>query len=527
MPTIERTAAAATLDDDLLFAEEGDQQPEAGRPETWKLVIADDEEEVHALTRMVLSGFSFEGRGLSFLSAFSGEETKKLLEDNPDTAVVLLDVVMEKDDAGLAVVRHIREDLQNRFARIILRTGHPGQAPEHEVVSTYDINDYKSKTELTAQKLFTAVTAALRSYRDIRTIEKNRCGLELILGSTGELFEIKALEKFAGGVLSQLSELIRVGSDGPALMPSGFAARRQHGEFRIMAGAGSYREHVGEPVQAVVSDEMRLELQQVIDRRASLFEQDRFYGYFATKGGIANVVAMECGRRLSPLDHDLIRILASNVGIAFDNVYLNREIEDTQREVIHTLGEVVETRSQETALHTVRVGESAGLLTRLAGLGEDEARLVELAAPMHDIGKIGIPDQVLNKPGKLNGAEYELMKTHTNLGYDILRKSSRPIMQAAATVALQHHEKWDGSGYPQGLAGDGIHIYGRIVGVCDVFDALSNQRVYRDVVAVEHVIEIMRSERGKHFDPKLIDLFLEHLDEFTAIQERNAAENAD
>ncbi len=525
MSTFERSEAAVIDNEELFFANESEMEPKLGRPDTWKLVIADDEEEVHALTRMVLAGFSFEGRGLEFLSAYSGEEAKELLARNPDTAVVLLDVVMERDDAGLAVVRHIREDLHNRISRIILRTGHPGQAPEHEVISNYDINDYKSKTELTAQKLYTSVTAALRSYRDIQTIEKSRRGLETIIGATGDLFGMQALERFSAGVLRQMAELVRVGSDGPTLMPCGFTATRRGGEFRILAGSGRFEAKLGEAIRTVIDEDVRTDLLRVLDDRCSRFEGDRFFGYFAARGSVENLVYMECGREATDLDRDMMSILSANVGIAYDNIYLNREIEDTQKEVIHTLGEVVETRSQETAHHTVRVGESSGLLARLAGLGEEEAKLLQLAAPMHDVGKIGIPDEILNKPGKLSPREYEQMKTHTSLGHDILRKSNRRIMTAAATIALQHHEKWDGSGYPAGLAGDDIHVHGRIVCICDVFDALSNQRVYRDMVALDHVIEIMRLERGKHFDPGMLDIFLENVDKFVAIQNRHSTES--
>lgn len=525
MAMFDRNEAAVLDNDELLFASESEAEPRVGRPETWKLVIADDEEEVHALTRMVLSGFTFEGRSLEFLSAYSGEEAMELIAGNPDTAVVLLDVVMESEDAGLAVVRHIRENLHNRISRIILRTGHPGQAPEQEVVSNYDINDYKSKTELTSQKLYTSVTAALRSYRDIRTIEKSRLGLESIIDATGDLFEIQAPERFAGGVLHRMSDLLQAGSAGPALCPCGLAAARRGGEFRVVAGSGRFEGKVGETLRNAVPEEVRRRLIAALDDSADGFAADRFYGYFRSSGGDENLVYMECGRELTDLDRDMLRTLSANVGIAFDNLSLNREIEDTQREVIHTLGEVVETRSRETAHHTVRVGESSGLLARLAGLGEKESRLLQLAAPMHDVGKIGIPDEILNKPGKLTPGEFEQMKTHTTLGYDILRKSERRIMKAAATIALQHHEKWDGSGYPAGLSGEDIHVNGRIVCICDVFDALSNQRVYRDVVAPDHVVEIMRLERGKHFDPELLDLFLAHIDEFVAIQNRHSADS--
>ncbi len=178
------------LNDDLLFAEETAASPtHQHQRESWKLMIVDDEEEIHRVTRLALNDFSFEDRGLSFISAFSGEEAKALLQEHPDTAVVLLDVVMESEHAGLDVARYIRETLNNKLVRIILRTGRPGQAPEKRVIMDYDINDYKEKSELTVQKLTTSVITALRSHRDLHIIDRNRRGLLQIINASAQLFE--------------------------------------------------------------------------------------------------------------------------------------------------------------------------------------------------------------------------------------------------------------------------------------------------------------------------------------------------
>lgn len=196
---------------------------------------------------------------------------------------------------------------------------------------------------------------------------------------------------------------------------------------------------------------------------------------------------------------------------------INDEIWQTQHEMLSLLGEVGETRSQETGNHVRRVARYAKLFGELYGLDEEQVRLVYSAAPMHDIGKIGIADAILLKPGKLDFDEYEVMKTHSSIGYDILKHSTRPLLQAAAIIALEHHEKWDGSGYPNALSGDKIHIYGRIIALADVFDALSCERVYKKAWPIEKIIELIVSERGCHFDPRLVDLFMENIDKFTAI----------
>lgn len=196
---------------------------------------------------------------------------------------------------------------------------------------------------------------------------------------------------------------------------------------------------------------------------------------------------------------------------------LNQEIIDTQREAILTLGEICETRSHETGLHVKRVADFSYLLARLADCAD--AELIKQASPMHDIGKVAIPDQVLNKPGPLTPEEWEIMKTHSQLGFQMLSVSQRPLLHMAAIIAHQHHEKWDGSGYPQGLKGETIHIAGRITAVADVLDALGHKRCYKSAWEFDQILAFFKEERGKHFDPALIDLFIQHIDQFVEIIE--------
>lgn len=218
---------------------------------------------------------------------------------------------------------------------------------------------------------------------------------------------------------------------------------------------------------------------------------------------------------------DVNNNLLEYLGIRLDItkvIELHEELEETQREVIYTMGEIGETRSKETGFHVKRVAEYSKLLALKFGLSKDEAEILRLASPMHDIGKVGIPDSILNKPGKLTAQEYETMKEHAQIGYELLKNSTRDILKASAIVAYEHHEKWDGSGYPRGLSGKDIHIYGRITAICDVFDALAHERPYKKAWELDRIIALFKEERAKHFDPTLIDLFLENLDEFLEIQ---------
>jgi CheY-like chemotaxis protein len=174
-----------TDSDELLFADADPALAQPASEAAWKVLIVDDEEQIHAVTKMVLSDFRFRDKPLAFLSAFSGAQGREVLRDQPDVAVVFLDVVMETEHAGLDLAKEIREGLGNRFVRIILRTGQPGQAPERRVIVDYDINDYKEKSELTSQKLFSSMVTALRSYQDIMTIETSRRVLENIISTAG------------------------------------------------------------------------------------------------------------------------------------------------------------------------------------------------------------------------------------------------------------------------------------------------------------------------------------------------------
>lgn len=198
---------------------------------------------------------------------------------------------------------------------------------------------------------------------------------------------------------------------------------------------------------------------------------------------------------------------------------LNKEIEDTQKEVVFTMGAIGESRSKETGNHVKRVAEYSKLLALYYGMDEEEAEMLKQASPMHDIGKVAIPDAILNKPARFSEAERKVMDTHATLGYEILKYSNRSLMKTASIVAYEHHEKYNGLGYPQGLKGEEIHIYGRITALADVFDALGSARVYKPAWDDEKIFQLFKEERGEHFDPKLIDIFFEHLDEFLAIRD--------
>lgn len=204
--------------------------------------------------------------------------------------------------------------------------------------------------------------------------------------------------------------------------------------------------------------------------------------------------------------------------IKFSQKRLLTELEQSQQDMIYILNELVETVSDETGRHIRRISKMAKLMAHYhPSLTSEDAELISHAAPMHDIGKMMVPQAILHKPGKLTDDEFEIMKTHTTAGYDLLKGSKRRLIEYASIIAHEHHEQWRGGGYPRGISGSEIHIYARIVSVMDVFDALTHKRCYKDAWPVEEAVDYIKSKRDTQFDPELVDLFLDHVDEFTEI----------
>lgn len=493
------------MDDEILIID--DEKAESVHiKQGWKVLIVDDEPEVHRITKMTLAQFLFDNKPIEFLHAYTGTEAKAIMANEPDIALILLDVVMETDSAGLDVVRYVRTELHNPQVRIVLRTGQPGQAPEDDVVANFDINDYKDKTELTSQKLRTLIRASLRSYRDICTLEHNRKGLEKVIAASQGIFEKQALKQFAEGTLDQLSALL---------------ALEETSLFQLKQNAYEIRNTDVEPI---LNEEDQTHyrnsavIQQALVNKQNVFRDNELVIYCKNPRH-SLIFHIEGTRPLSQMDTYLLNLFTENIIIALENIRLNELLADNQREIIYRIGEIVETRSKESGLHVKRVALYCELFARLLGFPEEKAELLKRASPLHDIGKIGIPDAILHKPGKLDADEWEIMKTHAQIGYDMLSGSDIELFQVASQIALNHHEKWDGSGYPQGLTGHTIPLEGRITALVDVFDALGSDRCYKRAWPLDKILALIQEEKGRHFDPALVELMLANLDDFLAIRD--------
>ncbi len=333
------------------------------------------------------------------------------------------------------------------------------------------------------------------------------------------MFEIHSLKEFANGVLMQLISILKLNKTSMYIKSDGFTATKDDNNRCVfLAGTGKYSELNRITTDCYSFDKKILNhLSKAEKNKLSYFDDDIFVGYYETHNGKKNFLYMNGCKDLNEDDRRLIHIFSSNVSIAFENIYLDKEVAETQAEIIYTLGEVMENRSKETASHVKRVAKYTYLLAEKYGLDEEEAFTLKSASPLHDIGKIGIEDSILLKPGKLTNEEFIIMKTHAKIGYDILKKSTRSILRAAAIVANEHHEKYNGTGYPNAKRGTDIHIYGRMVAIADVFDALTHKRVYKKAWSFDDAISYLVDQKGKHFDPQLIDIFVSNLDEVQKI----------
>ena len=490
----------APLPDDGFLIEDGEGPSRLDTPaQAWKVLVVDDEPDVHAITRVVLASFRYAGSGLAILSAYSRGDAERHLRQHPDIALVLLDVVMEEIDSGLRLVHFVREELNNALVRIVLRTGQPGYAPEQEVVLRYDINDYKEKTELTTQKLFTTVIASLRAYQHLTQLERQRAGLEQIVRANRVLAQRLNIADFSTGALGFLASL--AGARG------GLMLRRWGADFEVLARLAE----APEP-GAVAELFCRNDGQTMAwaDGLALVGVPSRTETpVFACLAGMP-----------SPADGaaTLLGIFAEAVGAGLDTVLLLGRLQDAQKAMVYALARMAEFRDADTGRHVHRVEQLVrAIALRLRDVDEfaclrDDHYLEQLtlASILHDVGKVGVPDAVLNKPGALDPAEQGLMHEHAAIGAQILEDAAHMVpgmsyISLAAEIAANHHESADGSGYPRRKTLDQIPLSARIVGVADVYDALVSKRPYKEGWPRDQAIAWLRAKAGEKFDPRVVD----------------------
>lgn len=311
---------ASPENDVLVFIDEPAPVPTDGSP-IWRVLIVDDEPDVHQATLLALKGVAIEGRQLEFVHALSAAEARVCLRQHKDLSVVLLDVVMESNDAGLQLIDYVRNELANKALRFILRTGQPGYAPEIDTIRSYDINDYKTKSELTRVRLFTSMTVAIRSYWQIHQLEANRRGLELIVEASTELSKPRGLRRFAEGVVTQLCALLRVSEEGLVCAAAEVSGVSPY----VLAAAGRYSDWIGQPLTSIPDQRVRQDLTRTLTGRQHILGETTCL-FFSVPGDHSLAAFVDVNHQINELDRNLLEVFCSNISVAFENTRLYQRI---------------------------------------------------------------------------------------------------------------------------------------------------------------------------------------------------------
>jgi len=490
----------------------------------WKILIVDDEKDVHTATRLAIQDIRYKDKGLQLLYASSAQEGYDMITAHPDIALILLDVVMETDDAGLKLVHRIRNELNNQTVRIVLRTGQPGQAPEQEVILDYDINDYKTKTELTVQKLYTTVVSSLRAHENLLTIEKNRQGLAKILEGAADLYQLHSLKEFASGVLKQVSTLLDVGMDGILCVENGQVADGRL-KVEVIAATGSYEDLTHTNDLSTMPD-LATAILDAFRQKKNIYRHPFDVLYINSQNDREFVVHFSPPWPLEDVERNLLEVFCQRISAAYDNLYLYRQLRKSQEATVVALADLAEFRDTDTGQHVLRVQMLAdSLATELKrmrvyhlDLTPQFMEMIGMASILHDVGKVATPDHILFKPGRLDPEERAIMEQHAMIGAQILQKACAMVegnsyLSMGSDIAMGHHEHFDGNGYPQKLVGESIPLSARIVAVVDVFDALLNRRPYKDPWTLDATIGYISERSGSQFDPYVVKALMSLVEE--------------
>lgn len=289
----------------------------------------------------------------------------------------------------------------------------------------------------------------------------------------------------------------------------------------IIACTGKYVCQTDDFESSNISQNVKDLIQEAFNKKQHISNKECFVGYYQTSSSSSSVLYIEFEDDGEHFKASLAELFATNVALILESLAHQQEVERTQKELLYIVGEAIEARSENQGAHVRRVALICELLAKKLDLKKDFIEAIRLAAPLHDIGKLGIPEKILKKRDKLNDEEWMIMKTHTQIGAALLKKSSVNVSKLASKLALYHHENWDGTGYPEGLSGDDIPLEARIMAVADVFDSLGSERCYKSAWSLEEIKAYLFEQKGIKFQPDLIDLFLTNFDEFVLIREQH------
>jgi len=494
--------------DNYLFAgelaiEPTSQQPDiASNKSSWKVLIVDDELLVHKVTKSVLGNVVIDGRNVNLISAYTAKEALELLTTHDDIAVIFLDVVMETEDAGLMLCKTIREDLNNDMVQIIIRTGQPGANPENEVILKYKINDYKEKTEISAQKLFTCLVSALRSYQNLVKVKQNKAGLNKIIVATQQLSKVNSVPLLMDGVLSQLVTLVDYCERSFVFKVKSNGQSNHNVSIDNISLMSCFGSDDIEDVDAYIT---ALQQRVIINTSPvqSLYKEKEYLVRFHFGPQDQYILYLEAGRPLTRLDLELLAIFSSNIQVAIDNLCAYQQQAQSQQDNITHCINILNRANipQNDQLHSV--AKLAGQLALDFGLEPRVATDIKLALLFNRDA------QLLGNYQGQSVNNHDLDKSHP------LTNSQLLILQ---NILQQQGEHFDGSGQPKQLSGTAISVEARIVALVRVFDSLSHRYDHEKAWPNGDVADLLTEQHLAHYDPKLVALLIKNIEIYHRLQ---------
>jgi response regulator RpfG family c-di-GMP phosphodiesterase len=491
------------LNDDMMLFDDDEvvpSGPAALRP--WQVLVVDDEESVHQVTHMAMADFQFDGRSIEFTDCYSAAEARAVLARPNDFALILLDVVMEHERAGLDLVRVIRDEFHNSNVRIVLRTGQPGRAPQEAVIPGYDINDYREKTDLTHAKMSEVFYLALRGYRDLMRHELDKAGLRRSISAITEVSDSQDLRSFCATLFGRVSAVLGHRSEG--ICASRADADGAPAPLHVLATSAGYGALSGELGPEQLPGAARALFERGMRERCSVHGASEHLYYHRTRAGHECFLYMTFDAPIGAEERELLDMFTTNVAITYEKLLQRDELQATQDAAISLLDQALARRGARAEAHALRVGELAALLAESAGMAPPEVQRLRQASRLHDIGHSVIPDAVLNTAGPMAPAQLRLMQERTSIGAEVLAGSARPVLQLAAAIAHEQHERWDGRGIPRALAGTQISLGARVTSVAAVFDSFVSAQDGAPPMSLEQAMAALQRDSGTRFDPTLV-----------------------
>ncbi len=499
------------MSDELIFVdEESDDADSCLVRKPWKILVVDDDDDIHQVTKLVLNKFKVDNHPVELLHAYNSDDAVRILESNGDIAVILLDVVMESEHAGLDLVVKIRQEMRNHYTRIVLRTGQPGQAPEASVIEEYDINDYKEKTELTTQKFKTLCISLIRSYRDICIIDQQRRALERLIESLSQIVQIADLSSFASIVLDQVVNLLMLDQDAFYCriheVSDTWAASSQKNRFEVLAASGEHLRLIenGIPSDGIPHNVINA-FEEAIHSKKPVVKPGYYVGYYRTKSGSENLLYVSFnGSSLSATDQKLLNIYSSHVAICFENLLNQTDTDSANQKMLNIISHLfdqnqIKEESSSEVLCALAIAENANLPA-------DEINHLQQLLPFYKIG------QLMSPASKADIQNPSSMGQKVKQELEAFSESSSHTLQLAAKVCWQINENWDGSGQPEGLARDEIMDLTQIVGLADTFDRIMKARTLDSSWDMSRVSEYLTKLKGVRFNPVIVDALLTDLE---------------